>query len=127
MEEGADFFNKLWRAPIEMICLENPRPNSHASKLLACRFSQVVNPNQFGDAATKATCLWLKSLPALMDTITVIPETVKSSTGRTWGKWFWQSSILKGEARAKFRSTTFPGIANAMADQWGTMTTMVAA
>ena len=120
MVESAGFFKSLLNAKIPKIAVENPRPHQHALKIIEVRFTQVVNPNQFGDAATKATCLWLRGLPALMDTITVRPDMVRSKrSGRQWGKWFWDSSMLKGEERAKFRSRTFRGLANAMAEQWG--------
>ena len=129
MVDGAAFFKKLWDAPIDKICLENPQPNSHAAKLLGVKYTQAIQPNSFGDPATKRTCLWLKNLPPLVwqdrdDLLgkqqSVEPEFVYSKrTGRKWGKWFWESSMLQGDARAKFRSKTFPGIANAMADQWG--------
>lgn len=120
MINGAAFFKKFLESEIKMVAVENPRPNPHALKLIGKHWQQSVQPNNFGDPATKETCLWLKGLPPLMSTITVKPETVRSKkTGREWGKWFWESSMLKGEERRKFRSKTFPGIAAAMADQWG--------
>jgi hypothetical protein len=122
MEKAAQFFNAFLDMNIPRIAVENPMPNSHAIKLISKTFAQSIQPNNFGDAATKKTCLWLKGLPPLMDSLTVEPEIVYSKkSGRAWGKWFWDSSMLQGEARRKFRSTTFPGIANAMADQWGSL------
>ena len=121
MLDAADFFNALVSAKVERIAVENPRPNSSAA-LLIPRPAQSIQPNNFGDPATKETMLWLKQLPPLMSTLTVKPETVRSKrTGRVWGKWFWDSSMLRGEERTKFRSKTFPGIAAAMADQWGAL------
>ena len=129
MVDAVSFFKALLNAPVERICIENPQPNSHAARLLGVKYTQAIQPNSFGDPATKRTCLWLKNLPPLVwqerdDLLgkqqSVEPEFVYSkSTGRKWGKWFWESSMLQGEARAKFRSKTFPGIANAMANTWG--------
>ena len=129
MVDAVSFFKALLNAPVERICIENPQPNSHAARLLGVKYTQAIQPNSFGDPATKRTCLWLKNLPPLVwqdrdDLLgkqqSVEPEFVYSKrTGRKWGKWFWESSMLQGDARAKFRSKTFPGIANAMADQWG--------
>lgn len=128
MEDAVRFFNALLNARIVQIAVENPQPNSQAAKLIP-RYTQAIQPNKFGDPATKRTCLWLKNLPPLTwndeDTLfgrqtTVEPEYVFSKrTGRKWGKWFWDSSALRGEARQRFRSKTFPGIAEAFADQWG--------
>jgi hypothetical protein len=69
---------------------------------------QVIQPWQFGHAATKTTCLWLKNLPALHPTSIVQP---KSNVFR---------DKSPGRDRWKERSRTLQGIADAMADQWGT-------
>ena len=129
MMDGIEFFKKLLNARIPKIAIENPQPNSKAAALIGVPYTQAIHPNYFGDAATKRTCLWLKNLPPLVwqeesdllgEQTTVEPEFVYSKrSGRKWGKWFWDSSMLQGEAREKFRSKTFPGIANAMAAQWG--------
>lgn len=129
MEEGCKFFNDLLNAPIKKIAVENPRPNIHAVKLLSRTFDQIIQPYYWGDPATKETCIWRKNLPALTwvpkgslfgEPTEVEPEYVFSKrTGRKWGKWFWESSMLRGEERSKFRSRTFPGIANAFGEQWG--------
>jgi len=129
MVDGVGFFHLLLAAPIPCIAVENPQPNSKAMELIGIPYTQAIQPNSFGDPATKRTCLWLKKLRPLVwqdendllgKQTTVEPEYVYSKrTGRKWGKWFWDSSMLQGEARAKFRSATFPGIATAMAEQWG--------
>jgi hypothetical protein len=64
--------------------------------------------------------LWLKGLPKLKPTKIVEIEYHVSGSGRKWDKWFWDSSMISDLAeRSKFRSKTFHGIAEAMADQWG--------
>ena len=88
---------------------------------------QIVQPYQFGHKARKATCLWLKGLPKLNPTNIVDP-------GEIIGKGFSVGASLNyardenGKAlawndprTAKIRSKTFPGIADAMAEQWGTL------
>lgn len=71
------------------------------------------------------TCRWKheRTKVDLLGARTVAyPEYVYSKrTGRKWSKWFWDSSLLRGEERAKFRSRFFPKIAAAMADQWGNL------
>jgi hypothetical protein len=69
--------------------------------------SQIIQPWQFGHGETKATCLWLKGLPLLTPT-----NLVEGREQRIW-------KMAPGADRAKLRSKTFPGIANAMAEQWG--------
>lgn len=95
---------ELWTAPIARVCIENP------VGCLSTRWkrpTQIVQPWQFGHGETKATCLWLRGLPDLEPTNVV--------AGR-------ESRIHKmapGPNRGRERSRTYPGIAWAMADQWG--------
>ena len=115
-QDAVEFFLKLARAPIDRIAIENP----------VCIMSsvwrkpdQVIQPWQYGHGETKATCLWLKGLPLLKSTLIVEPEYVEynSSTNKS-GKSKYPL-LWAGQADAKERSKTFPGIAKAMADQWG--------
>lgn len=69
--------------------------------------SQIIQPWQFGHGETKATCLWLKGLPPLRPT-----NIVEGREGKVW-------RMPPGQDRAKLRSKTYPGIAKAMAEQWG--------
>jgi hypothetical protein len=103
-EEALDFVRLLMGAPIEMIAIENPIGiiSSHI-----CKPNQIIQPWMFGHGETKATCLWLKNLPLLQPTNIV--------DGREQRIWRMPSS----ENRWKERSRTFPGIAQAMAEQWG--------
>jgi hypothetical protein len=77
---------------------------------------QIVQPYWFGDEASKKTCLWLNQLPQLVSTDMVNGgERVKMPNGKTMAKWY----NAGGRDRQKNRSKTFPGLARAMATQWG--------
>jgi hypothetical protein len=101
--ESLEFFQKIWEAPIPQICVENPR-----SFLIPWPASQYIQPWQFGHGETKETGLWLKNLPLL--TPTNIVEGRENKIHR----------MSPGPDRARERSRTYQGIANAMAQQWGT-------
>lgn len=98
------FVRDLLRAPIERICLENPV--SVISTQIR-KPDQIIQPWQFGHGETKATCLWLKGLPPLEPT-DVVP-----------GRESRVHKMAPGENRSRDRSLTYPGVAEAMADQWG--------
>lgn len=106
MRESAEFFNALKCAPIERIAVENPIPHKYARTLIG-RYDQLVQPWMFGHGETKATCFWLKGLPPLM--ATVIHAERRHSVHMQ----------PPGPDRWKNRSRTYPGIAKAMAQQWG--------
>jgi len=81
---------------------------------------QIVNPYEFGDPFEKRTCLWLVGLPKLKTTnIVKPPERTKFKSGKTMPSWYTEAWRLPREERTKLRSKTFPGIAKAMATQWG--------
>lgn len=81
---------------------------------------QIINPWQFGDPYEKRTCLWLKGLPPLEPTKIVEPNPrIRYASGKSDPDWHSETRSLKGIARSIARSKTFPGIARAMADQWG--------
>lgn len=101
------FVRKLLGAPIERIALENP-VSVISSKIR--KPDQIIQPWMFGHGETKATCLWLKNLPALQPT-----QIVEGRTPRV-------HYASPGPDRWKARSRTLPGIAAAMAEQWGAMT-----
>jgi hypothetical protein len=133
-QEGIDFFMKIANAPIKRIAIENPM--GIMGKIYR-RFDQVIHPYYFGDGFQKTTCLWLKNLPKLLhndrvnlfdDVIThVSPEERHYWTDRKTGQiksqpmWYYQALLnaKSKEERSKLRSKTFPGIAKAMAEQWG--------
>ncbi len=107
-QEGASFFMELYHAPIYKICIENPIPSMVFN---LPRYGQVIQPYDFGHPYKKKTCLWLKNLPPLMSTDVLID---RQST-KVPGNWFNKG----GKDRQRNRSKTFPGIAKAMAEQWG--------
>lgn len=125
--EALEFFRKLWEAPIYRICLENPL--GIASTVIT-RHHQVIEPYFFGDNAKKRTCLWLKNLPKLthweqdnlfcMATHSEKPNPLyKDKSGKSR---YHTDSIGGGKNQAHKRSRFWPGIAQAMADQWGDLT-----
>lgn len=81
---------------------------------------QIIQPYMFGDPARKKTCLWLKGLPKLVPTDVVEPEIVEYANGKgTDSPWHMDTLGLPAALRSRERSKTFPGIAKAMATQWG--------
>lgn len=122
LDEGADLFSTLWNAPVPRIACENPVMHRHAKQRIA-NFqpaAQSVQPWQYGEWETKRTCLWLRGLPPL------VPAYPTLADARTAMKLPDDAlpiarvhRMAPGEDRAKERSRFFPGIARAMAAQWG--------
>jgi hypothetical protein len=105
-QEALDFVQLLLDAPIERIALENP------ISVISSRIrkpDQIIQPWQFGHGEVKATCLWLKNLPKLQPT-----DVVEGRQPRV-------HHASPGPDRWKERSRTLPGIAAAMAAQWGSL------
>lgn len=115
-EEALDFVRRLMAVNIHRIAIENP------ISCISTRIrkpDQIIQPYQFGDDASKATCLWLKNLPKLKPTQFIEPRLVN-------GKQRWanqtdsgQNKLPPSEDRWKDRSRTYPGIAAAFASHWG--------
>ena len=108
--QAKEFFMMFYNADCEKIAIENPTP------MTIWRLpekTQVIQPWQFGHEIQKRTQLWLKGLPPLIPT--KIMEKRDPTT--TPGNWYNKA----GKDRAKIRSKTFPGIAKAMAEQWGSI------
>lgn len=108
---------EIANADCDKIAIENPvGVMSTAWK----KPDQIIQPYEYGHTARKSTCLWLKSLPQLIPTEIVEPEVYYyiAKNGRVKSDSKQRSQCSKGE-RAKIRSKTFPGIAKAMAEQWG--------
>ena len=115
LDEAAEFFNALLDAPIEQICVENPVPHGYAvERIKGRKYTQLIQPYQFGYKERKATCLWLKNLPPLQPTSDLWDEMMKLPYGQR-NRLHWLSP---SKDRWKERSRTFQGIADAMADQW---------
>ena len=116
-EYAAMFFMKFADADCEKIAIENPIGYMSTAYR---KPDQIIHPYYFGDPDRKATCLWLKGLPKLAPTNIVEPEIIKYKNGKgTDSPWHMDTMKLPKEERAKARSKTFPGIAKAMAEQWG--------
>ncbi|AGO48449.1 hypothetical protein Phi18:2_gp02 [Cellulophaga phage phi18:2] len=116
-KDAIDFFMMFANADCDKIVIENPVGvmSSHYQKP-----NQIVNPYQFGDPFEKKTCLWIKGLPNLIPTnIVEPPKRTEFASGKSMPTWYADAWKLPKEERAKLRSKTFPGIAQAMADQWG--------
>ena len=112
------FFLELCNLPINKIAIENP---IGIMSTVYKTPSQIIQPYEYGYPTTKATCLWLKGLPLLQPTKIVSKgEVVVSKSGNKMSKWYYETSKLpiKNGIRAKARSVTFQGIADAMATQW---------
>lgn len=116
MRDGAEFFNRLKEANIPKIAVENPTPHGYATALIG-EYSQRVQPWYFGDPFFKGICLWLKNLPHLRPTDMLTPPAKGTPEHKMWSAVHRASP---GAGRAKERSKFFPGIAAAMAEQWGT-------
>lgn len=110
--KAKQFFMAFLEADCSRIAVENPVPSRYWRMP---PYSQIIEPYMFGDPWRKRTCLWLRGLPPLMATDIVVPE----------GLWVGSTSCrktqykLSGVRSGKERSKTFPGVARAMAEQWG--------
>ncbi len=116
--EGAALFSAAWNAPIARIAVENPVMHKHAKALIQ-NFqppAQTVQPWWFGDKAFKATGLYLRGLDPLRPTDKLTPPQPGTAEHKTWSTIHRASP---GPDRARLRSRTFPGIAQAMALHWG--------
>jgi hypothetical protein len=103
-QRSASFFMMLAKAPIPRVAVENP---VCVMSTIYRKPDQIVQPWQFGHGETKATCFWLKGLPPLEPT-----EVVTGRVARV-------HRLPPSSDRWKLRSTTYKGVADAMADQWG--------
>ena len=110
--QALNFVRYLLEAPIPKIALENP-VSVISTKIR--KPDQIIHPWMFGHPERKTTCLWLKGLPKLQETQNVKNEMEKLPK-RLQERLHYLSP---SENRWKLRSTTFTGIAEAMADQWG--------
>lgn len=109
LDAAADLFSAFWGAPVKRVCIENPVMHRHAkARIRAYRPPvQSVQPWQFGHGESKRTCFWLRGLMPLRPT-----EIVEGREQRV-------ARLPPAPDRWKERSRFFPGIARAMAEQWG--------
>ncbi len=118
-DDAIKFVETLWDAPIKHIAIENPvGALSTRSKL--GKPAQTINPYEFGEDASKRTCLWLKNLPPLVkDPAMRIPGRIVNGKER-WGNQTdsGQNRLGPSESRGLDRAKTYPGIAEQMAKQW---------
>jgi hypothetical protein len=121
-EDGAKFFMEFVNADCDRIVIENP------IGCMSKRYkkpTQIIQPYFFGDKVRKPTCLWIKGLQPLIPTNMVEPEIINDGRSTYSGAAYYvkdeNGKILswKDPRTAKERSKTFPGIAKAMAEQWG--------
>lgn len=124
LDEGAALFTALWQAPVPRVAVENPVMHRHAKERIGgyVKPAQSVQPWQYGEWEKKRTCLWLRGLPALVPTFRTIEDarTALQETGEPKARVHRMSP---GKHRARERSRFFPGIAAAMAAQWGPLLT----
>lgn len=103
-QRSIEFFMKFTECKCERVAIENP---VGIMSTIWRKPDQIIQPWQFGHGETKKTCLWLKNLPKLVPT-----DIVEGREHRIW-------KMPPSDDRAKLRSKTYPGIARAMAAQWG--------
>lgn len=111
LDAAAALFSTFWNAPIDRVCVENPVMHRHAKARIE-NFrpaTQSIQPWQFGHGETKRTCFWLKNLPHLRPT-----DIVEGRQARI-------HRMPPSKDRWRERSRFYPGIAAAMADQWGAL------
>ena len=128
-DEAMAFFMELWNAPLSRVCVENQVGYPWS---MFRRPDQIINPFQFGDPARKKTCLWMRGLPLLVTSPGLFqqcttkaipaPSPVFVEASGCKARHF-TDSIGNVPDRWKIRSRTFPGIAEAMAEQWGNLET----
>jgi len=110
LDKASQFFKTLLEYNIPKICVENPIPHKYGK---LPKYTQIIQPYQFGEDASKRTCLWLKNLPKLKPTNIIIKDRYANQTPSG------QNKLGPSADRWKERSRTYTGIAEAMADQWG--------
>lgn len=115
LQRAAAFFNAFKRGNAEYIAIENPVMHGHA-RALCGELRPFVQPWWFGDPYFKATGFWRKGLPPLVATDKLTPPRPGTDKHK---RWSMIHRMPPGPDREEKRSNTFPGIASAIADQWG--------
>lgn len=117
-EDGLDLFISCWRAPIERVAVENPEMHDIARARLPDDVPrpQIVQPHWFGHPEYKATGWYLRGLPHLQPTHRLAEPERGSDLWKAWNRvWRMPPNAERGKERARF----FPGMADAVATQWG--------
>jgi hypothetical protein len=124
-QEGIDFFMQFTKLNhVPKVAIENPI--GIMSKIYR-KPDQIIQPYQFGEDASKRTCLWLKGLPPLIETCRVVGRMVTTPKGKVVERWANQCSnyghdkTSPSPERSRIRSKTYLGIAKAIANQWHTL------
>ena len=112
LQTAKDFFKIFLESDITKICIENPIPHKYAE---LPKYTQLIQPYEYGHLERKATCLWLKNLPKLVPTNNTFKQMKLLPKNQQQRIHY----IAKSPQRSKLRSITFQGIAEAMANQWG--------
>lgn len=118
MEDGCAFFSLFLHHPCKHVAIENPIMHGYAVNIIGRKYDQIIQPWQYGHDASKATCLWLKGLPLLHSTKIVEPTMVNGRAVYANQTPSGQNKLGPSPDRAKLRSETYQGIAEAMANQW---------
>ena len=117
-EEGVALFTACWRAPVEHVAIENPEMHDLAKARMPADLPapHIVQPHWFGDPEYKATGWYLRGLPQLVET-NRLPEPERGSA--EWKSWNRVWRMPPGSNRQRERARFQPGIASALASQWG--------
>lgn len=119
-EEAANFFMEFYNCDVPRIAIENPVP---MRRFGLPPYTQIARPYMFGHNNGKPICLWLKNLPVLHAT-NIVPcapevcEWIYKGKRKSMSQWY---NVGSRKDRSKLRSKTFPGVARAMAEQWGVL------
>lgn len=118
LDEAIALWLTVWQSAIPKIAMENPVAHGFATKEIG-KPTQTIQPYQFGEDASKRTCLWLKNLQSLTPTGLIAPRRVNGKP--RWGNQTdgGQNKLTPSVDRWALRSITYEGIAAAMAAQWG--------
>lgn len=115
--KAKDFFMKFINADCDKIAVENPIPTCIYG---LPPYSQIIQPYEYGHPYSKKTCLWLKGLPKLQPTNIVEPKGMwVNGNSAIWKRQAANGEVIGKSKDPKERAKTFPGIAKAMAEQWG--------